>query len=98
VNLVNQSGHEKPIKLAFEEVVKRLSNPRVKYVYFDFHAECSKMRWGRISLLLDRLKDEMMKQQYFQPHSSANVGTLSWKVINLSKNKRMLFVRTVWIV
>lgn len=64
MNLVNQTGHEKPIKLAFEDVVKRLNMPRVKYVYFDFHAECSKMRWGRISLLLDRLKDDMLKQQY----------------------------------
>ena len=64
VNLVNQSGHEKPVKLAFEDVVRNLGMERVKYVYFDFHKECSKMRWDRISLLLDRLKDDLLKQQY----------------------------------
>jgi phosphatidylinositol 4-phosphatase len=64
VNLVNQKGHEKPIKVAFEELVRKLVMDKVKYVYFDFHAECSKMRWDRISLLLDHLKDDLIKQQY----------------------------------
>ena len=64
VNLVNQGGHEKPVKLAYEEVVRKLGMNKVKYVYFDFHHECSKMRWDRISLLVDRLKDDMLKQGY----------------------------------
>jgi phosphatidylinositol 4-phosphatase len=66
VNLVNQSGHEKPVKLAFEEMIRRLRMDNVKYIYFDFHAECSKMRWDRISLLVDRLKDDLVKQEYSQ--------------------------------
>jgi hypothetical protein len=65
VNLVNQTGHEKPIKLAFEDLVRKLGMEQVKYVYFDFHSECSKMRWDRICLLLDHLKDDLIKQQYF---------------------------------
>ena len=64
VNLVNHSGHEKPVKLAFEEVVSKLGMSRIKYVYFDFHAECSKMRWDRISVLIDRLKGDLANQQY----------------------------------
>lgn len=64
VNLVNQTGHEKPIKLAFEELIRRMGLDRVKYVYFDFHHECSKMRWDRISLLIDLLKADFAKQQY----------------------------------
>ena len=64
VNLVNQTGHEKPIKVAFEELIRRMGLDRVKYVYFDFHHECSKMRWDRISLLVDLLKDDLAKQQY----------------------------------
>lgn len=64
MNLVNQSGHEKPIKLAFEEVVRQIGAAKVKYVYFDFHHECSKMRWDRISVLIDTLKDDLAKQQY----------------------------------
>ena len=67
VNLVNQTGHEKPVKLAFEELVSKLGMDKVKYVYFDFHSECKKMRWDRISLLLDYLKDDLIKQQYYFP-------------------------------
>jgi phosphatidylinositol 4-phosphatase len=64
VNLVNQKGHEKPIKLAYEELIQKMGMERVKYIYFDFHAECSKMRWERTSLLIDRLHDDLTKQQY----------------------------------
>jgi phosphatidylinositol 4-phosphatase len=64
VNLVNQKGHEKPIKLAFEELIRKMGMDRVKYFYFDFHAECSKMRWGRISLLIDHICDDLEKQEY----------------------------------
>lgn len=60
VNLVNQSGYEAPVKRAFESAVESLPSSiasRVNYIYFDFHHECSKMRWHRINLLLDRLVD-----------------------------------------
>jgi hypothetical protein len=52
------------VKLAFEEVVSKLGMSRIKYVYFDFHAECSKMRWDRISVLIDQLKGDLANQQY----------------------------------
>lgn len=58
VNLVNQSGYEKPVKDAYEEAVRLLPEPlaeHVKYIYFDFHHECRKMRWDRVKLLLDHL-------------------------------------------
>jgi len=76
VNLVNQTGHEKPIKVAFEDLIRRMGLDRVKYVYFDFHHECSKMRWDRISLLVDLLKADLAKQQYNHPKCRADtVGT-----------------------
>lgn len=58
VNLVNQSGYEKPVKDAYEKAVETLTDSlasHVKYIYFDFHHECSKMRWDRIKLLLEHL-------------------------------------------
>lgn len=60
VNLVNQKGYELPIKVAYENAVKNLPldiASDVEYIYFDFHHECRKMRWDRISLLLETLKD-----------------------------------------
>jgi len=64
VNLVNQRGHEKPLKAAFGELMGRLGMDRVKYVYFDFNHECNNIRWDRLSLLTDMLKDDIAKQQY----------------------------------
>ncbi|CCF58173.1 hypothetical protein KAFR_0E00190 [Kazachstania africana CBS 2517] len=55
VNLVNQKGHELPIKNSYETVVEELQNPKVHYTYFDFHHECRNMKWHRVKLLLDQL-------------------------------------------
>jgi hypothetical protein len=60
VSLVNQLGYELPMKNAYQTAVDTLPGnlkKHVNYIYFDFHHECSKMRWDRISLLLDRLTD-----------------------------------------
>lgn len=56
VNLVNQSGYERPVKEVYEQVVTALEDPNLQYIYFDFHRECSKMRWDRVSILLDELR------------------------------------------
>ena len=58
VNLVNQKGYELPVKRAYETAVENLSPAlakKVHYIYFDFHHECSKMRWDRVKLLLEHL-------------------------------------------
>lgn len=57
VNLVNQSGHEKPVKDAYERAVNALGNPLVQYVYFDFHHQCKGMKFDRVALLVDHLCD-----------------------------------------
>ncbi|EPX71109.1 inositol polyphosphate phosphatase [Schizosaccharomyces octosporus yFS286] len=64
VNLVNCKGHELPVKQVYENVVRRLDNPRIHYHYFDFHKECSRMRWDRVSLLMDEILPELDEQGY----------------------------------
>ncbi|KAJ3499855.1 hypothetical protein NLJ89_g10049 [Agrocybe chaxingu] len=66
VNLVNHKGHEKPVKDAYERYIAELDLTDVKYEYFDFHGECRKMRWDRISVLIDRMKDDLEQYGYFQ--------------------------------
>ncbi|SCU82333.1 LAME_0C00672g1_1 [Lachancea meyersii CBS 8951] len=56
VNLVNQQGHELPVKNAYESAVSGLNDPKIHYVYFDFHHECRKMKWHRVKLLIDHLQ------------------------------------------
>lgn len=60
VNLVNLSGYEEPVKLAYEKAVEALPDSlkkHVTYIYFDFHHECRKMRWDRVRLLIEHLVD-----------------------------------------
>ncbi|KAK1229807.1 Phosphoinositide phosphatase sac1 [Marasmius sp. AFHP31] len=65
VNLVNHKGHEKPVKEAYERIVEQLNLPQVRYQYFDFHTECKNMRWDRISVLVDKVEDDIRKYGYF---------------------------------
>ena len=44
--------------------VFQLNPPRVRYEYFDFHTECSRMRWDRISLLLDSIEEDLTRNGY----------------------------------
>ncbi|TNN27998.1 Phosphatidylinositide phosphatase SAC1 [Liparis tanakae] len=69
LNLVNQKGSEKPLEQAFAKMVSGLNNGMlrsvssttaclshrdvVSYVAFDFHKECSHMRWDRLQILVD---------------------------------------------
>ena len=45
---------------------KRQKYDRLHYVYFDFHNETKGLRWHRSQILLDRLKDGLIKGQYFR--------------------------------
>lgn len=65
VNLIDQKGGEKQLESTFRDVVNRAEYKMVKYVHFDFHAECSKMRWHRLEILMDRLKQDINEQSYY---------------------------------
>ncbi|QLQ82686.1 hypothetical protein HG537_0H04490 [Torulaspora globosa] len=81
VNLVNQSGHEQPVKDAYESAVHALNDPKLHYIYFDFHHECRKMRWYRVKLLIDHLKDMGLKKtDFFHVVKSPNGETI--KIVN----------------
>ncbi|OBZ91577.1 Phosphatidylinositide phosphatase SAC1 [Choanephora cucurbitarum] len=64
VNLINKKGYELPMGQAYARTVEQLNDPRIYYTHFDFHSECSKMRWHRIQLLVDQLKDKLVEQSY----------------------------------
>lgn len=83
VNLVNQSGREKAVKSAYEDLVHSLGSPELDYVYFDFHHECSKMRWHRAQLLIDELLIRGLKDQGWY---SAKIGIEKGVVESLQKS------------
>ncbi|WVW80630.1 hypothetical protein I302_102616 [Kwoniella bestiolae CBS 10118] len=71
VNLVNQKGHEQPVKEAFERYMSLVAssdpkiNEKAHYLYFDFHHECRKLRFDKIQLLIDRLEPDLDKMAWF---------------------------------
>ncbi|KAF9113811.1 hypothetical protein BGX27_000781 [Mortierella sp. AM989] len=66
INLVNKKGYENPIGAAFSKEIDKLNDPQIKYHHFDFHHECSKMRWHRVSLLLEHFHNDLLAQGYFK--------------------------------
>nr|3LWT_X Chain X, Phosphoinositide phosphatase SAC1 [Saccharomyces cerevisiae] len=77
VNLVNQKGHELPVKEGYESVVHALNDPKIHYVYFDFHHECRKMQWHRVKLLIDHLeKLGLSNEDFFHKVIDSNGNTV----------------------
>ncbi|CRL04071.1 CLUMA_CG017184, isoform A [Clunio marinus] len=73
VNLIDHRGAEDEMEKAFAQVVSRAGNPNERYEAFDFHAECKKMRWDRLNILIDRLAHEQDEFGVFHLRS----GTLA---------------------
>lgn len=42
-----------------------MDNNKIKYEAFDFHSECKKMRWDRLSILVNRVAHEQDNYKYF---------------------------------
>ncbi|KAG0052780.1 hypothetical protein BGZ83_002134 [Gryganskiella cystojenkinii] len=66
INLINKKGYEGPMGAAFSKQIAILSDPQIKYFHFDFHQECSKMRWHRVSVLLDHFRQDLVSQGQLQ--------------------------------
>lgn len=64
VNLINKKGYEKALGDNFAKHISHLNDQRIRYVHFDFHKECSKMRWDRISVLIADIEKELQSQGY----------------------------------
>lgn len=50
----------------FDKMVKGLNNNDIKLVWFDFHAECRKMKYQNLYKLLDIVKSEIEGYGHFQ--------------------------------
>ncbi len=62
VNLIDQKGDQKLLGDAFGEAVKALGKPadQLKYVWFDFHKECAKMRWSNLAKLMAQVDEDLV--------------------------------------
>lgn len=65
VNLIDHTGAEGELERAYRDMVNRIGNQNVRFESFDFHAECRKMRWDRLNILMDRLAHDQEQMGYF---------------------------------
>ncbi|XP_046738405.1 phosphatidylinositol-3-phosphatase SAC1 isoform X1 [Diprion similis] len=65
VNLIDHRGAEDVLEKAYCDIVNRIGNQNVRYESFDFHAECRKMRWDRLNILMDRLAHDQEQMGSF---------------------------------
>ena len=56
--------HSMHVFRAADGVRRQANMPKTKYEYFDFHNECKNMRWDRISVLISKLEDDLMRQGF----------------------------------
>ena len=65
ISLINHHGHEGDLAKRFAESMDQLQDLDVRFYPFDFHKECSRMRWDRLSILMDQLKEDHKAQGSF---------------------------------
>lgn len=65
VNLIDKKGTQKMLGEYYTALVSGLKNQKIKYIWFDFHHECKKMKYENLSKLLNEMKDELKKDGYF---------------------------------
>ncbi|XP_076303943.1 phosphatidylinositol-3-phosphatase SAC1-like isoform X3 [Tachypleus tridentatus] len=65
INLVDQKGAEGHLEKCFSEMVQASKSPNIRYEAFDFHHECRKMRWDRLSILINKLAPVQDDLGYF---------------------------------
>lgn len=73
INLIDHRGAEDVLEKAFANTITQIGSANVRYEAFDFHAECKKMRWDRLNILIDRLAHE---QEEFSVFHLRKDGTL----------------------
>ncbi|XP_063951272.1 phosphatidylinositol-3-phosphatase SAC1-B-like [Lytechinus pictus] len=65
INLIDHKGVEDRLEKMFAKTVYDSGNQMMRYESFDFHYECRKMRWDRLSILMDKLAKDQQQFGYF---------------------------------
>ena len=64
INLLDNKGYEKMLSVNFKQQVDECGLA-ISYVHFDFHKECSKLRWHNLYKLMDMLERRQEDIGYF---------------------------------
>lgn len=70
---IDHRGKEEMLEKGFANLITQLANPNVRYESFDFHAECRKMQWHRLNILIDRVAHEQDEFGVFHIKSDGTI-------------------------
>jgi len=76
INLIDDKGKEKEICQSLSYIAGQSLIPNVRYIHFDFHKQCSKMRWYNLQLLMDDIKVELDDFGYFFKDNNGNADKI----------------------
>ncbi|KAJ8325542.1 Phosphoinositide phosphatase sac1 [Batrachochytrium dendrobatidis] len=65
VNLLDDTGFEKPLTETFESTVQRFKDPKVTYESFPLNKWCKKMKYDNMDILLDRVRIRLLNNGSF---------------------------------
>jgi len=83
VNLIDRTGSSRTVQdqnmlgSGYQKLAEKLGDGRLKYEWFDFHHECRKGRYDKLSMLLDRVKEDWEASGAFV--QLRNDEVLSWQ-------------------
>lgn len=72
---VDHKGAEGKLETKYRDLLQEMDNKNVRYESYDFHHECRKMRWERLSNLVQRLQQELTDFGVFHLAEGKNVVT-----------------------
>lgn len=58
---------------SYRTFAQQLNDSNIRYEAYDFHAECKKMRWDRLNMLIDRLAHEQDEFSVFHMRDDGRV-------------------------
>lgn len=64
INLIEKKGSQDKIGQLFEGMYRSSNDQTVKYIWFDFHKECSKMQWHNLSKLINEIAESIQAFKY----------------------------------
>lgn len=65
VTLLEQEGREEGLGDAFMKQVVLYNNPQLTYISFDFHEHCRGLRFENVSLLVESIRHDIIKDQRY---------------------------------
>ncbi|CAD8054141.1 unnamed protein product [Paramecium sonneborni] len=91
VNLIDKKGTQNVLGNYYNEVVNRLKNDNLKYIWFDFHHECRGMKYQNLSKLINMMASDLKQEDQFS--FDLKQGTSQLNIINVMTTQKCI-IRT----